>query len=501
MAKYDLIVIGSGHNGLIAGAKLAKSGLKTLVLEKAPLLGGCTRSDPNLFPGYKVNTGGIAIQRPIMRIAKDLGLAEFGFEPIEVPENKPVLYYMVGENYEKVIPVYRDVEATCEGIAKYSKKEADGYRRMMQDWAPFTRAIGHVFGLTEPSYTELFRVMESLGPKAMWLYLGKASDVIKEYLSTDWMGGVFRIAWAAGFSFNQPGTAYGTQYVPSVHWRPPFRAKGGMAGLVEPLAKLIEYHGGTVRKNSGVSKIIVENGQAKGVRLETGEEIQASIILSGTNAKITYLRLVGEDKLPASMVEWTKRQIEAYSMCVLYLTLSERFPIDCPEFQMAKGLQHLADVGAAWYEGRLGTPCLYIDNVCPSDPTMAPTGGNCIALEDIITCHMERSAWEAIREKRAEQMLDELEKVWPEARRKIIDRRLLTPVEYERDLNLWQGSVIGPGPTLEHMYSLRLPYRSPIKNLYITGMSAHPIGGIIGIPGVNAARVITEDLEKGRLKK
>jgi phytoene dehydrogenase-like protein len=479
---------------------LAKAGLRTLVLEKAPLLGGCSRSDPNIFPGYKVNTGGIAIQRPIKRIARDLGLEQFGFEPVEVPENEPVLYYMVGEKYEKQIPVYRDVEATCEGIAKYSKQEADGYRRMMQDWAPFTRAIGQIFNLTQPSYTELFRVLESLGQKAMWLYLGKAFDVIKQYFSTDWMGGVFRIAWAAGFNFAQPGTAYATQYVPSIHWRPPFRSKGGMAGLVEPMAKLIEHQEGEVRKNSGVSKIIIEDGRAKGVRLESGEEIEGSIILSGTNAKITYLRLVGEDKLPPDFAEWVKRQNEAYSMCVLYLTLSEKFPIECPEFQMAKGLKHLTEVGAAWDEGRLGTPCLYIDNVCPSDPTMAPPGGNYIALEDIITCRLKGS-WDEIREQRAEAMLNEVEKVYPDIRKKIIDRRLLTPIEYERDFNLWQGSVIGPGPTLDYMYSLRLPYRAPIKNLYITGMSAHPIGGIIGIPGINAARVITEDLEKGRVKK
>jgi len=439
MTQYDLIVIGSGHNGLIAGGKLAKAGLKTLVLEKAPLLGGCTRTDPDIFPGYRVNTGGITIQRPIMRIARELGLGEFGFEPIEVPENQPILYYVVGENYDKVIPVYRDVEATCEGIAKYSKEEADGYRRMMQDWAPFTRAVGQIFSLTEPTYTELFRVIESLGPKAAWLYLGKASDVIKQYFSTDWMGGVFRIAWAAGFNFAQPGTAYGTQYVPSIHWRPPFRAKGGMAGLIEPMAKLIEHHGGGIRKNSGVSKIIVEDGQAKGVKLETGEELAGSIILSSTNAKITYLRLVGEDKLAPDFVEWVRRQTEAYS---------------------------------ATY----------------------------IALEDIITCHLDGAYWNSIREKRIEEMLDEAEKFYPEIRRKTIDRRLLTPVEYERDFNLWQGSVIGPGPTLDNMYSLRLPYRGPIKNLYITGMSAHPIGGIIGLPGVNAAKVITEDMEKGRTK-
>ena len=137
--------------------------------------------------------------------------------------------------------------------------------------------------------------------------------------------------------------------------------------------------------------------------------------------------------------------------------------------------------------------------MCPSDPTLAPPGGTYIALEDIITCRLEGS-WDAIRERRAEEMLDEAEKVYPDIRRSIIERRLLTPIEYERDFNLWQGSVIGPGPTLDYMYSLRLPYRSPIKNLYITGLSAHPIGGIIGIPGVNAAKIIAEDLEKGRVK-
>jgi phytoene dehydrogenase-like protein len=273
-----------------------------------------------------------------------------------------------------------------------------------------------------------------------------------------------------------------------------------MAGVVEPMAKLIEHHGGEVRKDSGVAEIIIENGRAKGVKLESGEEISGGLILSGVNAKITYLRLIGKNKLDPSFTEWVKRQAEAYSMCVLYLTLSEKLPIDTPEFQLAKGLKHLADVGAAWDEGRLGTPCIYIDNVCPLDPTMAPPGGDYVALCDIITCRLDKAFWDEIREERAEVMLDQVEKVFPDIRRSIINRRLLTPTDYERDFNLWQGSVIGPGPTLDNMYSLRLPYRSPIKNLYITGMSSHPAGGVIGIPGYNTASVIMQDIEKGKVK-
>jgi len=502
--KYDVILIGAGHNSLIAGARLAKAGLKVLVLEKAKILGGCSRTDWEILPGgYGVSTGALVIQRTLLRIADELGLHEFGFEPIYIPEDEIILRYQLGENYEISIPIYRDLEKTCEGIAKYSQSEADNYRRMVQEWSPFTRMVGEVFKWEEPKHSLLFSMLESVGSKAMWLFIGKSSDILRYYFSEDWIAGMSRIPRISGFTPQYPGSGYGTQNIPRIHFSVPFRAKGGMEGLIGSLARFIESRNGEVRRDSSVKKIVLDDETAKGVILESGEEIQGSIIVSGTNAKITYLNFLGEDYLDSDFIHYLRRTKEAMAMACVYVSMDQPFlpELECTEYQCAKGLRHTEINALDEIEHRLPkAPSLYIDNPCPNDPSLAPEGKCWVALCDSASYKLEGTTWKAEREKYAERMIDQVEKIYPDFRKHIIDMAIMDPTDYERDLNLWEGSIMGPALSLDQMFSMRLSYRTQFKKLYLTGACTHPAGGMIGIPGKNASSVILDDLEKGEIK-
>lgn len=502
--KYDVIVIGAGHNALIAGARLSKSGLKVLCLEKADMLGGCSRTDWDIVPGgYGVSTGALVIQQPILRMASKLGLEDFGFEPIMIPEDGIILRYQLGENYEISIPIYRDLEMTCAAIAKYSTSVADEYRRMVQEWSPFTRMVGEVFKWKEPKHSTLFSMLESLGTKAMWLFLGRSSDILRYYFSEDWIGGMSRIPRISGFTPQFPGSGYGTQNIPRIHFSVPFRAKGGMAGLIEPLAKLIRANGGEVRKKAGVEKIIMEDEKIKGVRLESGEEIQSNIVISGTNAKITYHKLVGDEHLEEDFVQYLKCTRESMRMSSVIVSMDQPFlpELECTEFQFAKGLRHSEINAIEELEHRLPRdPSIYVDNPCLNDPTLAPEGKCWVGLYDSAAYRLDGTTWAAAREQHADNMVRQMEKVYPDFRKHIIDMAIIDPTDYEREFNLWEGSIMGPALSIDQMFSMRLSYSTSFAGLYLTGMSTHPAGGMIGIPGWNSAAKVLEDLEQGNIK-
>jgi phytoene dehydrogenase-like protein len=468
------------------------------------MLGGCSRTDWTILPGgYGVSTGALVIQQPVLRMASELGLKDFGFEPILIPEEGIILRYQLGENYEISIPIYRDVERTCSAIARYSISVASEYRRMVQEWSPFTRMVGEVFKWKEPRHSMLFSMLESLGPKAMWLFLGRCSDILRFYFSEDWIGGMSRIPRISGFTPQFPGSGYGTQNIPRVHFSVPFRARGGMAGLIDALAKLIEARGGKVRKNAGVERIIIEDEAVKGVRLESGEEIRSNIVLSGANAKITFHRLVGDENLEEDFVQYLKRTRESMRMACVFVSMDQPFlpELECTEFQFAKGLRHTEINALEELEHRLPKdPSIYIDNPCLNDPTLAPEGKCWVGLYDSASYRLEDTDWSAVRDRHADNMIRQVEKVYPDFRKHIIDMAIMDPTDYEREFNLWEGSIMGPALSIDQMFSMRLSYSTSFKGLYLTGMSTHPAGGMIGIPGWNSADVIIKDLENGKIK-
>ena len=499
MAKYDVIVIGAGHNGLIAAAKLAKAGLKVIVLEKSSILGGCSKTEHDILPGCKISGGGVVIQRPILRLAEELELRKFGFEPIEAGQDEPITTYLFGDKVR--FSAYRDIERTCSEIAQHSKEEADNYRNFVNEWAPLSQGLGEIYKWTNPNYTQLFNILEGMGRKVMWLYLSDISEILTTYFSSDWLAGLARVPWVVGVHPTYPGTGFTTQYLPHIHWAPYFIAKGGMGGFIEPLAKAVEHLGGEVRRNSGVSQIIVEKGIAKGVKLESGEEVFGKIVLSATHCKITYLKLVGEKNLEPEFYNYIRRLKEASSMFVLYLELSERFPIESRNFMILRGLEHVKEEATAVNENRRPPwPTLWLSNDCPYDPTLAPHGRQFISVMGVVPHKLQGTTWEAEKEKHAESILDALERRVPGIRSIVVNRNIHTPEYYEKNYNLYNASTYGLSCTLTQMWSMKPPFRAPIKNLYLTGMDVHPGPGINGLAGRNSSNVILGDIKEGKIK-
>ena len=501
--KYDVIIVGGGHNSLVVGARLAKdAGIKNiLVLEKESILGGCSRTDPNIFPGYKVDTGAQALYGPAAGAARLLELEKFGLERIELSPN---FRWFLGNDVE--IDCYPDIERTIKEIEKYDKEEAANYKRLSDDFAPFAAQVQNLNRKPDLKHTEYMQVLETLGDDAMWMYLGKGADVLRAYFKTDWMvGGLARLFLAANLDPNWPTSGWMIAGAYSqFHFRPFWRAKGGMGGFVGSLARVIEHYGGEVRLNAGVKKIIIENGQAKGVRLESGEEIQGDIIVSGTHFKISYFDLVGAEKLPPKFVRKLNRLAEGYSGVGVFLALDQE-----PEtpggprsvMMTASGLREIEDTFVAFHRHQLPKePSLWINNPCIVDPTLAPPGKYWISFFAIVPLTLQGTTWEAELEKYADLILEKANRKIPNLKRHIINRYIQSPLIIEKDMNVPGGSVMGPVMTLDQMWAMRPPVRSPIKNLYMTGTGVHPGGGVSGAPGFNTSTVIMQDLGLGKKK-
>jgi len=187
------------------------------------------------------------------------------------------------------------------------------------------------------------------------------------------------------------------------------------------------------------------------------------------------------------------------AMACVFVSMDQPFlpELECTEFQFARGLRHTEINALDEIQQRLPeNPSIYIDNPCLKDPSLAPPGKCWVCLDDSASYRLEGTTWAAEREKHAEDMIRQVEKIYPDFRRHIIDMAILDPTDYERDFNLWEGSIMGPALSLDQMFSMRLFYRTAFKNLYLTGMCTHPTGGMLGISGWNAASAILEDLEK-----
>lgn len=493
MAEYDLIVIGGGHNGLITAVRLAKYGLKTLVLEKNSILGGCSRTDHNIFPGFKVDTGAQTLNHYTARVSQELNLKEFGLEVIDLA---PSLYMVLDDNIE--IGIYQGLDDTCKEIAKYSQEEANNYRRFCQTWAPFLSQAEGAYFKPEVTYTEFMQVLESMGHNALYLFLARALDILGAYFSTDWMRtAIARVIFEAGLDPRWPTTGFATSILLSIHQSPYWRPRGGMEGLINPLAKMIQHCGGKTFVNSGVKRILVKDGQARGVELGSGEEIEGDIIVSATHFKVTYFRLLGEEHLKPDFVQYLERLVESHAVLGVFLALNGKLEAKGNQIILANGVRNLMDGIEAIHGNKLPkNPIVWIGNPCKDDPTLAPPGKSWISIFGHCPYELQGTTWEAEEERFADILIEAIQKRIPDIKGNIIDRYIETPLKIERSFNLPGCSYMGPLMTFNQMYSMRPSFRSPIKNLYITGTATHPGGGVTGAPGFNAASVILEDLEK-----
>jgi phytoene dehydrogenase-like protein len=524
---YDAIVIGAGHNGLTNAAFLAKAGLKVLVVEKNPYIGGASVSR-DLFKGWTYSNCSYVSSLFRPEIFRNLNLARHGLQVI--PFGCSATFSQNGD----YIGSYPNHDANHREIARHSQRDADAYDRFSTDIMRYCRLIRPFLLKTPPDPTSLRpRDLSELKYLAGKLYdLGEAElyefirfftmsvvDFLDQYFENDFIK-------AAKYGSGIIGTAAspsapGTAYVLLHHYMGDIDgnigswgfARGGMGAIANALAGSVQEHGGKIRTDAGVDKIHVRNGKVKGVVLENGEEIDAPIVVSNLDAKRTYLKLMNQNDIPEDVLESAKNFKIKGSSAKLNIALDglPTFPNLPKGSPLIKGDMHITEnleqyerAYDDWKAGRW-SEFPYVDMLIPTltDPTMAPPGKHMMSVF-VQHCPAKLADGEWTTEKRkafGANVINAISKFSPDFKNLILHAEIRTPHEIETEVGLTAGNIFQGDLSFDQLLFNRpfpgyAQYRGPVKGMYMCGATTHPGGGVMGAPGTNSAREILYDLKR-----
>lgn len=520
MPDSDVIVIGAGHNALVCAGYLAKAGYQVNVLERRAKVGGAVVTE-EIVPGFKFDLGGSAhILINHTPIVADLELEQYGLEYLDLD---PLFFapYPDGSS----LTMWKDVDRTCESIAAFSPQDADNYRRFITEWQPVAESMVEMF-MSAPTPWNVARVM-GYNTWKQGRFLERLTDILRGY--GQFLRNTFvdprvqgLIGWMAAQSGPPPSEPLSG---PFALWHPMYhvsgmrRPRGGSGMLTQALARMIEDHGGTIHTDTSVTRILTEDGRAVGVQTNHGDVHTARAVASGAHVHTT-MHMLGE-ALPAGARSLLERSRigNGFGMVVRHAMHELPDYIAQPSANGAAGPQHHAmqficpdlDYLDRAYGDYLGgrpsqDPALISMTWTAKDPTLAPEGKHVMFLWGQYYPYelASRENWDDIAEREADRMLDVMAQYAPNVKDAVIDRLIETPLYLERTLGLLRGNVMHLEMSVDQMFMLRPAltmsnYRGPVKNLYLTGASTHPGGGIMGAAGRNAATVLLHDLARGRL--
>ena len=524
-ARYDTIVIGGGHNGLVAAAYLGRAGRRTLVVERRPVVGGAAVS-AEIHPGftYSVCSYVVSLLRP--EIIRDLDLASHGLELLPVDGTFTPLGTRPGDYLWRV----DDAEQTRREIARHSTRDADGYAdygRTMSDMARFVAPL-LTMAPRDPTVPDPRAWLQLWGEVQRFRMLGdtartefarlmtaSAVDFLDRWFEGDALKATLAASGIIGtcLGVRSPGTAYVLlhHYMGEVDgayraWGLP---RGGTGALSAALAGAARAAGVEIRTDAGVDHIVVEQGRATGVVLDDGESIAAATVASGVDPRRTFLGLVGPRHLPDEF----RSALEGYrfrgSSGKVNLALDALPDFPCrpgagTHLRGAISISPSVDyMERAYDDAKYGAYSRrpYLDVVIPSlsDPTVAPPG------KHVMSCFVQYAPysladgdWDTTRDRFGDGVIDTLAEFAPNIRDIVLHRQVLTPLDLERQFGLTEGNIFHGELSRDQLFFLRptpgwARYRTPIRGLYLCGSGAHPGGGLMGAPGLNAARAIIAD--------
>jgi phytoene dehydrogenase-like protein len=521
MAKsYDAIIVGGGHNGLTCAAYLAKAGRKVLVLERRHVLGGAAVSE-EIYPGftYSVCSYVVSLLRP--QIIRDLELPKHGLEilPLEC-SFAPALD---GPGLVR----WPNAERTYNEIRRYSQRDAAAYPEFGRAMAHLARFIKPIIDSPAPLPTslnpgELMHMARLAGPlrgippRKLHLLLKMLSmsavDFLDEWFESDVLKAPMAVSGIIGtfLGVRSPGTAYVLlhHYMGEIDgaMRAWGFAKGGTGGISMAIARSAESFGAEIRTSVAVEKIRVSGSRATGVVLAgSGEEIDAKVVVSSLEPRLTFNRLVGDEHLPDDFVADLKRYRLRGSSGKVNVAL-DSLPVfsSRPEAGLhLKGDLAIAPsvdyLERAYDEAKYGAFSRrpFINVVFPSltDPTVAPPGKHVMScFVQYAPYHLKEGpeAWPSQREAFGDAVIDTLEELAPGLKDRILHRQVLTPWDLEKDFGLTEGNIFHGELTVEQLAFFRpapgfAHYKSPVPRLWMCGSGTHPGGGVMGSPGWLAA--------------
>lgn len=531
MSNYDVIIVGSGHNGLVTGCYLAKEGYSVLVVERRENIGGavCTETmfQSDKYPGgFRVDVGSsVHIMIHQTGILEELELENYGLEYIEMD---PIMSYPLppGQAEKGVIHFYKDLDRTLESIATVAPEDVENYKNFVEFWGRVNQGVLKAF-MVPPSgkniITELAKgqirdgAMFKKGEQAEGLQkiFSSYGRVVDNAFENPWLKTA--LTWFAaqsGPTPDHPATGDFAGWQSMLHQSGARHPKGGSGMLTQAMANFLEAHGGRIKTGAPVEDIIVEHGQARGVRTEQGEEFFADTIVSNAHVQQTMMRMVGREHLDPSLYKKVDDINVGNGFGMVIRCAVEELPeyTACPgDPDIHKGMQLLAP-SRQYLDNAIGDytrgippedPAVLAMTFSKIDPEVAPDGGHTLfAWAQWHPYELSNGEhWDEIREREAQKIYDVVSRYAPNMNGKLIDWYIQSPLDIERKHAMPRGNVMHVEMSFDQMFMFRpIPemseYKTPIENLYLSSASCHPGGGVFGAAGYNAAKVILKDLKK-----
>lgn len=518
--RYDAVIVGAGHNGLVAACYLAQAGLNVCVLERYHEVGGATISEETI-PGFKLSTGSYVLSLAPRKILEELGvLAE-----IELLDRNPRFFAPFPDGTS--LTYWTDHERWLESIRKINPRDADAYSAYDEAVEIACRVMDKYILRRPPSWDEVasnFRSPEEQKIFQMF-YLGAVADIAEYYFDSNQMQATVSSSGIIG-TFRgprDPGTGYVKLYhsmgMATGHRGRWAYVRGAMGSITQALKKVAERAGVTIRTDVEVAQITVRNGRATGVLLASGEEIASGIVLSNADPRRTYLDLIEQRDVPAEYRRSIERiKIESpvikINMAVRELPKFLALPDD-QQLQGSTGGLFIAPsidyIQRAYYDAKSGNPAehpfMNIHMQSAVDRTVAPNNMHTISIfTQYFPYTLAEGTWDERRDEIAQGVIREFAKFAPNIPGAIVGMQVLAPPDIEARFGMTGGHIFHGELVPEQAFDLRpVPgsssYEGPIRGLFLCGSGAWPGGCVMGAPGHNAAQEVIARFQESRVMK
>ena len=526
--ERDVVIIGGGHNGLACAAYLAKAGLDVLVLEKRGVVGGAAATEEP-WPGYRVSSASYVVSLMPPQVVRELDLKRFGYEvSIITPD------YFVPFPDGTSLTLWGDVERDAAAIARFSERDAAAYEAFDRYFDRVARLLKDLLFVVPPNMNlrDLPKWAATAGRFRKWsgrdlhetvrLFTMSAADFLDEWFEDERVKGALATqaiigAWCGPMT---PGSAYVLMH----HWIGEVDGhagawgwvKGGMGGISAAMARAAEAAGAEIRTDAEVDRVAINaSGRAVGVALADGSLVRAQRVVSCAHPVTTYLSLIGEERLPGDVVRDVRRYRTRSGSVKLNVALSElpAFPAWDQEGDPHKGLVAVSPsieyLERAWDDAKYGrmSEHPYVEVVFPTahEPEgLAPRGKHLmLGFSQYGPYELAEGSWDqGGRDDYAARVLKALSEFAPSLESAVEHLEVLAPRDIEERFGLIGGNIMQGELTPDQLFSFRpIPghgdYRTPVAGMYLCGSGTHPGGGVMGVPGRNAASVILRDHKRG----
>ena len=531
--KADVVVVGGGHNGLVAAAYLARAGLNTVVCERRGVTGGAAVSEHPFGPDFTVTSLSYVVSLLPPDLVRDLRLDRHGYH---VYPQGPYFAPRADGRYLRLPddPGQRHAE-----IAKFSAADADAYPRYERHLSAIGKVLGPLLHQIPPRLgsrrpqdllrqarllTQLRGLDERGAVDVTRLLTGSIADLLDDYFSSDAMRGLLSVSGVIG-TWAGPRSA-GTAYVMLHHhigetdgsagaWGFP---RGGMGGVSAALAAAASSFGAQIRTDAEVARIRTRDGQVSGVELASGETIDAPLVVTTAHPQISFLRLLDPADLPPEFVADIRGWRSRSGTVKINLAL-DRLPVFAshpePDPQVYGGTivlaESLDDIENAFQQAVAGEPATlpFADICVPSvfDDSLAPAGKHVMSMfTQWVPCGYADAPHEAELEAYADRVLARMEKVAPGFADLVLHRQVIGPHQMQEEYGLVGGNIFHGELSLGQMFHARpaagyADLRTPVRGLYQAGSATHGGGGVTGIPGRNVVRQILADRRAERWRR